>query len=396
MRMPVALAVAVWEFRRFYKLRDQLLSLALGLVGGALGVAVQTFVGYSSTPVTVAVLHGDRLPALTLPAGAKVTLEPHDDAEEPQLREAVGRREIAGLLIVHDVESAELVVAREPVWAAALHAALCNSRLRAKLAEARIDPAKLEEARKPLALAVSYHDAGQPPSSRVEKVAAAAFVGLTCLGVFIGMASFFAGITGEKSQRVTEQVVAAISPQTWVDGKLLGLTAAAFGSLLTYAAAVGVFLLIMALAGGGLTLPVVALRPGNVAFYLLLSILGIFFWNCFFAAVAVTINDPNSSARSSLMFLPLTFVAMGFPGLQTPDAPAMRALAVLPGTSSTVMTARMVLSDVPTWEALTAVLLLVLTILVMRRVAGKVFAANILLTGKEPGWREIWLGMRET
>lgn len=393
--MPVALSVAVWEFRRFYKLRDQLLSLALGLVGGALGVAVQWFVGYSSMPVTVAVLHADRLPAVELAKSAKVTLEPHEPAEESRLRESVGRREIAGLLIVRDVESAELVVAREPVWAGELHAALSDARLRAKLKESAIDPAKLAEARKPLDLAVSYHDAGKPPSSRVEKVAAAAFVGLTCLGVFIGMASFFAGITGEKSQRVTEQVVAAISPQTWVDGKLLGLTAAAFGSLLTYAGAVGVFLAVMALAGGGLTLPVVALRPANVAFYLLLSVLGIFFWNCFFAAVAVTINDPNSSARSSLMFLPLTFVAMGFPGLQTPDSPVMRALAVLPGTSSTVMTARMVLSDVAAWEALTAVLLLLLTILVMRRVAGKVFAANILLTGKEPGWREIWLGMRE-
>ena len=172
-----------------------------------------------------------------------MTLEPHDAAEEPRLREAVGRRDIAGLLIVHDVDSAELVVAREPVWAGDLHAALSDARLRAKLKEAAIDPAKLAEARASrCALAVSYHDAGKPPSSRVEKVAAAAFVGLTCLGVFIGMASFFAGITGEKSQRVTEQVVAAISPQTWVDGKLLGLTAAAFGSLLTYAAAVGVFL----------------------------------------------------------------------------------------------------------------------------------------------------------
>ena len=62
-------------------------------------------------------------------------------------------------------------------------------------------------------------------------------IALMCLGVFLGMASFFAGITGEKAMRVTEQVVAAISPQTWVDGKLLGLTAAAFGTLLTYGAA---------------------------------------------------------------------------------------------------------------------------------------------------------------
>ena len=76
--------------------------------------------------------------------------------------------------------------------------------------------------------------------------------------------------------------------------------------------------------------------------------------------------------------------------MQKPDAPVMRALAVLPGTSSTVMTARLVLSDVAAWEALVAVLLLVLAILVLRRIAGKVFAAGILLTGKELSWREAW------
>ena len=39
------------------------------------------------------------------------------------------------------------------------------------------------------------------------------------------------------------------------------------------------------------------------------------------------------------MFLPVMFVGMGFPGLQKPDASVMRALAVMPGTSPTVMTA---------------------------------------------------------
>ena len=60
------------------------------------------------------------------------------------------------------------------------------------------------------------------------------------------------------------------------------------------------------------------------------------------------------------MFLPLMFVGMGFPGLQTPDARVMRALSVLPGTSPTVMTARLVLSDVAAWEVLVAIGLMVL------------------------------------
>src|SRR5439155_12702465 len=149
-----------------------------------------------------------------------------------------------------------------------------------------------------------------------------------------------------------------ISPQTWVDGKLTGLTAAAFGTLLTYGAALALFLGILRLGGLEFTIPWSAIRPANLLTYLLLSVLGLFFWNCVFAAIAVTINDPNSSTRSSLMFLPVMFVGMGFTGLQKPDAPVMRALAVLPGTSSTVMTARIVLGDVAPWEALTAILLL--------------------------------------
>jgi ABC-2 type transport system permease protein len=124
-----------------------------------------------------------------------------------------------------------------------------------------------------------------------------------------------------------------------------------------------------------------------------LALLGLFFWNCVFAAIAVTINDPNSSTRSSLMFLPLMFVAMGFPGLQTPDARVMKALSVMPGTSPTVMTARLVLTDVPYWEVLFAIGLMLLAILFLRRLAGKIFAANILLTGKELSWHELWRGL---
>src|SRR5207248_4916174 len=127
----------------------------------------------------------------------------------------------------------ELLVLKEPVWLNELHVALSDARSRAKLGAA-VGPKMLQESRQWIPLDVVYHEAGRQASTRAEKVAAGVFVGLTCLGVFLGMASFFTGITGEKQLRVTEQVVAAISPQTWVDGKLLGLTAAAFGTLLTY------------------------------------------------------------------------------------------------------------------------------------------------------------------
>ena len=391
----MVLQVALWELRRFYKLRDQLLSLALAVLGGAFGFGVQYLVGKAAGPVTVAVIGGDRLPPPALPPGSRITLEAHAAAEEPALRDAVGARALDGLLVIGGPDRAELFVAREPVWKDELHAALSGSRRLVKLRDAAIDPQRLQDAFAQLPLEVAYHPAGRGASSRGEKVAGGAFVMLTCVGVFLGMASFFAGITGEKQMRVTEQVVAAISPQTWVDGKLLGLTAAAFGTLLTYAAALSLFLALLWLGGVEFPVPWSAVRPANVFWFLVLAVLGLFFWNCVFAAIAVTINDPNSSTRSSLMFLPMMFVGMGFPGLQTPDARVMKALSVLPGTSPTVMTARLVLSDVALWEVLVAVGLMVLAVGFLRRLTGKVFAANILLTGKELTLRELWQALRQ-
>ena len=392
--LRLKLAVAAWEFRRFYKLRDQILSLLLAIVGGAFGFGVQHFVAKSAGAARVAVLYADRLPDVKLPEPARVQLEPHDAAEESHLRDAVGLKEIDGLLIIHSLDNVELLLMKEPIWLNDLHIALSDARARATLRAAAVTPQVLSDAGKSIPLNVVYHEAGRQASSQAEKVAAGVFITLTCLGVFLGMASFFTGITGEKQLRVTEQVVAAISPQTWVDGKLLGLTAAAFGTLLTYGAAMALFFVLLKLSGMDFPIPWVAIRPDKLLCFLLLAVLGIFFWNCVFAAIAVTINDPNSSTRSSLMFLPMMFVGMGFPGLQKPDAPVMRALAVLPGTSPTVMTARLVLSEVAPWEVITAVLLLVLTILVLRRIAGKVFAAGILHTGKELSWLEAWRAMR--
>jgi ABC-2 type transport system permease protein len=389
------LAVAIWEFRRFYKLRDQLLSLLLAILGGGFGVGVQHYVAKAAGPARVAVLHADRLPDIKLPASAHVKLEPHDAEDEPKLRDAVGVKDLDGLLVIDNLDKVELLVYNDPIWLAELRTALSEARSRATLRAAAVTPQVMKDAQRLIPITLHYHEAARQASSRAEKIAAGVFIGLTCLGVFLGMASFFTGITGEKQLRVTEQVVAAISPQTWVDGKLLGLTAAAFGTLLTYGAALALSFTLLKLSGMDLPIPWAALRPDKLFFFMLLSVLGIFFWNCVFAAIAVTINDPNSSTRSSLMFLPLMFVGMGFPGLQRPDSPVMRALAVMPGTSSTVMTARLVLSDVAPWEVIAAVLLLVLTILVLRRIAGKVFTAGILMTGKELSLAEAWRALRQ-
>ena len=220
-------------------------------------------------------------------------------------------------------------------------------------------------------------------------------VGLMLYGVFVSLSFFFVGITGEKRDRVTEQVVAAVSPQTWIDGKLLGITLAAIGSTLVFA--LGMLTVYMGFKAfkGELALPQLGLGPVEVALFLTSCMLGLAMWNCFFAATAATINDPNTSARSGLLFLALIPVFMVWMVTDRPDGLAMRVMMLVPLTAPAAIPVRYLAGSPAVWEIALALLLLVATIWLFRRLAGKIFALGILMHGKEPSLREMWRWLRE-
>jgi ABC-2 type transport system permease protein len=116
---------------------------------------------------------------------------------------------------------------------------------------------------------------------------------------------------------------------------------------------------------------------------------GAVFWNCFYAAVSAIINDPNTSARGGLLFLPMLPLSASFFAIPQPDGIAMRVLSLVPGASSTAMPIRLLIGDVAWWELIVCCIALVFGIAVLRLVAGRIFAAGIMLYGKEPSWLEI-------
>ncbi|MBM4116401.1 ABC transporter permease [bacterium] len=386
--------VAGWEFRRFFKLRDQLLSLLVGVGIGLAFYGVTKLINRGdAAPVRLAVMHGESLP-LTPAPGSRLRLEAARERGEPELRDAVARRAIDGLLILDGLERAELIVPREPPWRAELFELLTAARRQAALQAAALSPADLAHILAPVDLTVSFQDSGARPSSKAAKLTAGILIGLMISAIYLGFAYFFTAITGEKQLRVTEQVVSAIRPQTWIDGKLLGITATAFLGTIGFGLTVVITVLVpRLLAGQPLALP--TLEPAATLLFALFSILGVLFWNCFFAAVAATINDPNTSSRSTVMLLPFIPVALAFFALGKPDSPILRILSVLPGTSSAVLPARLVLGSVPAVEIVLALLLLAGGIVLLRRLAGRIFAVAMLMYGKEPSWREILRWARE-
>ena len=79
-----------------------------------------------------------------------------------------------------------------------------------------------------------------------------------------------------------------------------------------------------------------------------------------------------------------------------PDSLVMKVLSIFPLTSPAILSVRLVLTNVPFYETLSAISLLLLSIWFLRKVAGKIFALAILMYGKEPSWREMTRWARET
>jgi ABC-2 type transport system permease protein len=396
-RTRLVLEVARWEFRRFFKLKEQLVSIVIMAVLSVGGFALAWAVGSAfRKDVKVAVLTTEAL-VVEPPKKTGLHVVPASGRGEAELRAAVERGELDALLVLRTLDAGELFVVKEPTWLPDLSAPLDEARRRLELSRAGLTREQFDAiSNAAVAVDVSYVAGGGEVTSSADKWCAFVLVVLMLGGVFFGSAYIFTGITGEKQLRLTEQIVSIISPQTWIDGKILGFSLMGLAIVGLYSAVILAVIVALGLAGVGVSVADVALSPAHVATFALLALLGFLFWFAFFGAISATVDDPNTSARSALLLLPFFPVSLGFGVLKYPDALASRILSVFPLTSPSVLMARLSLTDVPAWEVAAAVALLAASIWALRLAAGKIFELSILMYGKEPTWAEMWRCVRSS
>lgn len=386
--------IARWEFQRWFKWKDQLLTLAISLV---LALAIwggMALLSSDRAPVRIAVIGQDLLP-LKFPANSRIAWQSAEPQNEARLRESVGRGEIDGLLVIKSVDEAELLVYKEPFCKGEIAERLTEARTQLKIQELQLPPAQLADALRPITFVVTLHEGGHKPASTAEKVAAGVIIGIMLFGVFTGVAYQFVAITGEKQMRVTEMIVSAVSPQQWIDGKILGVSAYALAFTFTTTLSIVLFVLVSQAFGSGWMIPVEITNPSIILYLLLLALGGFLLWNTIFATVSATINDPNTSARGSLLLAPFVPVVFALFAFKNPDSIGMQIFSFIPFTSPAVLPARLVLTEVAWWQAPLALLLLALSIWFFRTSSGKIFRLGMLMHGKEPSFKEMLRWARE-
>lgn len=397
--------IARWEFLRFFKVRELVVTILSIVAVINLGLPIfRAIVGDGAGPVRVGVdvaalgsddaLRG----AATYLADAVEPPQPRFAFERVALAEAEARiraGDLDALLRAGQSGGLAVVVADgAPDWLPELEALLGALVVPRRLAAEGVPPERVAAALEPVALEVTEVGAGPRRGTPLIAVV----VGALVMAVFTGAGVLFSVITGEKAQRVTEAIVSAVSPQAWIDGKILGTTLFVLAYLVAYA--VG-FVLAFAVRGwleGGLPrLPSLVTDPAILAVTLTAAALGFGLWFTVFAAIAATVSDPTTSSRGGFILLPGAALSVGFlgPGVDV-DGALFRFFALFPFTSPSALPVRMLAGSVGAGEVLAALALLAVSVLLARRVAAKVFALGIHMTGKEPSaaeaWRWVWQG----
>jgi ABC-2 type transport system permease protein len=95
-----------------------------------------------------------------------------------------------------------------------------------------------------------------------------------------------------------------------------------------------------------------------------------------------------------LMLVPMVAPVLALPAWFHPDGALAVLLSVLPPTATMALSVRLALTEVPCWQTAVGMIGMILSIALLRRAAGKVFAMAILMHGKEPSWREMWAAAR--
>jgi ABC-2 type transport system permease protein len=217
------------------------------------------------------------------------------------------------------------------------------------------------------------------------------FMFLMFMGIFANGQQMLTSIIEEKSSRIIEVLLSAVSPFQLMTGKILGVAAVGLTVMSLWGAAA------YATAnwqGLDVRIPVELLL-----YFAVYYVLGFLLFSSILAAIGSVCNTIKE-AQSMMMPISFLFVLpiMAWPlFLEQPDSALVTAASFFPFLTPMIMILRISSSsDVSLLEILSTMAVLALSVLAVMWVTARVFRTGILMYGKKPGLREIIRWLRYT
>lgn len=202
--------------------------------------------------------------------------------------------------------------------------------------------------------------------------------------VILGSSSMMLNsITNEKSNRVIEILLTSITPMQLLSGKIVGLGLVGLLQTIVWS---GTGLFILRLSGRSFALPLEFQLPTSILIWgIIFFILGYVLYASLMAGVgALVSNIKEASQATTILVIPMVIpLALLAPVIENPNGVLAVFLSLFPFTSPVSMMTRLSAGNVPFWQILIAIILLVFSAYLIVRSVSSFFRAQYLLSGKE-------------
>jgi ABC-2 type transport system permease protein len=236
-----------------------------------------------------------------------------------------------------------------------------------------------------------------------------AYISTFVLGMLIYMMTLMHGqqmamaIVEEKSSRLIELIIGAVTAVEFMAGKILGVLGAGLTQLAIWIA-MGVVAVLIVLPGMAMTAGLLDMdlaeifSLGTLSYFVVFFLLGYLMYVTLFAAIGATCNSTEELQHA--MFPGMLPILIGFFStfyvMTNPNAFASKLLSFIPLFTPFAMFARVNVAEPPLWEVWLGILLLLGAVVLSVYAAAKVFRVSILMHGKRPAMADIWRMVRTT
>jgi ABC-2 type transport system permease protein len=318
------------------------------------------------------------LQALEATVGGTVTVRVVEDVDAARAQLRAGTLD---LVVVPD--DARMLVREEPEEASDLERLVGAAQFVAGLERAGIDPERAADA-----VARGYRVEPLEATDTDESAQrGAAFVAVVLLFVvLLTYGQWIAtGVVEEKSSRIVEILLPAISSERLLVGKVLGISAVAFAQFGVTAAAA----ITAAIAVGN---EVPAVTPGLIATTIACFVAGYAFYAALFAGAGSLVSRPED-VGSAVTPITTVFTAVYLVSLTvTPESPVITLLSYLPPSMPTAMPPRVATGEAQWWEVAVAVVVTLAAAGITMLAAARLYRGGLLRRGPKVRLRDAWRG----
>lgn len=241
----------------------------------------------------------------------------------------------------------------------------------------------------------SYHEA--PLASKdtdfLKKLIPGGVAGVILFGILMtGMMQFQSAVQ-EKRDKVSEILLSSITPTDLMQGKIIGY-------FLLGMIQIGVWLAIgIPAVSIGFDLPILSyLLNGHFLLLLTYAIGGYLLFSAIFVALGATMDDLNTSSNFQgivlmLPFLPFVLIS---PVVSDVNGVIATVASYIPITAPVIMVLRLSIADqLPMLDIILSLIILIGSIWITMKIAGKIFKTGIMMYGKNATLSEIWKWIRQ-